>query len=323
MSLSTNIVDAVSSIASSDEGFFNVVCDHIYKPRPPPTNSTPKPMPSPSIRASLSQDHFYIQNDAVNDLPKVETPQINMFNNSREGNRLIREIYRKEALGQDPHSPNPKMMPFRLLACIFEFSSNSQRFTVLDKEYHFLSLNKKELLEHPIVEEYMSEWIISHLGGIPETNPTYEDRTFTAYLDEDGDKVSCACSHTIHDLCYIQNIKNGNVLRIGDDCINKFGNTDMKRFINHVYDELNVTKCKKCSRFRQRRTDCYFCSIEQCPSCKAIKNKELPCHVCKTCDKCGQLYVRQNIVCQNCLKRSLTVPLERDRKLDFSGIKIY
>ncbi|MFA5049814.1 MAG: hypothetical protein WC501_02295 [Candidatus Micrarchaeia archaeon] len=61
----------------------------------------------------------------------------------------------------------------------------------------------------------------------------------------DKERSHCICGHEIHQRCFIKNIRNNNILTVGNCCIRKFGKTIRKKNVNKiVYLEHFLQKCK-------------------------------------------------------------------------------
>ena len=87
---------------------------------------------------------------------------------------------------------------------------------------------------------------------------------------------SCVCSHVINDCRYYENRLNHDVLRIGNECINKFSDTEMCRQ-NKIVNKI-MRKCWGC----KERVVCTKIRGGYCPTC--VKGREgLYKRVCLSC----------------------------------------
>jgi hypothetical protein len=95
-----------------------------------------------------------------------------------------------------------------------------------------------------------------------------------------NDSTFCICSHIIHELHYIKNKLNGNVLRIGRDCIDKIKNDELKIGFDKYIREFDYNKKKT----KQNKTGKY----RQCECCRKYRiniNKNINITKCKTCNE--------------------------------------
>lgn len=98
-------------------------------------------------------------------------------------------------------------------------------------------------------------------------------------VGEDHDSY-CICSHYIHELYFIVNRINGNILRTGNVCIKKLGDKRLKRSVTIQKRKRDYKKngsgkfkmCVECLKFRiprqQHRTVCGKCSHDLKPKPK-------------------------------------------------------
>jgi len=139
---------------------------------------------------------------------------------------------------------------------------------------------------------------------------------WSMYYVSDSQQVSsfCICSHTISSEYFVRNEHNGNILRIGSECINKFMNDETKQEADVLRRQLNYKKagndihrmcanchrhsipkeepiwktvCKSCFKKGERSTDpLILADGRECSSChKMLISKQEPdwkttCHPC-------------------------------------------
>lgn len=66
------------------------------------------------------------------------------------------------------------------------------------------------------------------------------------------ERTFCICSHTIHYLFYEDNTLNGNIIRVGNECIKKFGNelmkAEAKRLMKNLKYKGDKRECITCHK---------------------------------------------------------------------------
>lgn len=135
----------------------------------------------------------------------IQPPEIDMLNNEPAGQGLIIEHYRYLDL-----KPSSKTMPICLIETFLWFSSKRQTFH---------DVIAAGLVPEAYIPELIDKEWDAHLFLPTEEieNDLLEDDV------EAREKHYCACSHIIISIFYVRNRYNGNVLQVGDDCIDKFG----------------------------------------------------------------------------------------------------
>lgn len=153
----------------------------------------------------------------------------------------------------------------------------------------------KSLWIHPGASKYMQEnfnTVLLHHSESKDPKIAIVEWSFYANTT-DGEGRTCICSHVIHDMFYIINSVNGNILRVGNDCINKLYKSsdldlDIKEFIKrkrYTGDRLWCRGCHRHNIMPEKNwvsvcTPCWKAGIEpefssadkyfyrQCKSCK-------------------------------------------------------
>jgi len=185
---------------------------------------------------------------------------------------------------------------------------------LLKKESEINALMREEQYEQLLEELYIQEGISTkHQGSMPlkfmtaimrystlrltpskcqeeELNDKYQQaileysllKSTTSGIDneEDLNEHYCCCSHPIHELYYVINKYNGNILLIGNDCINKFCPDNLQNMAHKLKKSLR--RCKYCSNVG--KVDEMFSGF--CQDCvnKGYHNQKLK-RACQTCLK--------------------------------------
>lgn len=123
--------------------------------------------------------------------------------------------------------------------------------------------------------------------------------TYRVKTDEDDDEETfCCCSHTIHDLYFIKNKVNDNVLRVGSECIHKFLPLEAEKDATILRKQLHYQKSGS-----GKHRMCYSCHRNSIPITEPKWN-----NTCKKCQKSGLIAETKNIIqlngreCSECHK---------------------
>jgi hypothetical protein len=126
---------------------------------------------------------------------------------------------------------------------IVEEGETQRKNIVFKKMLRYFSIDKKNYKNASL------EWDV-------RTDLTQE------YVEDDIIYCQCICTHIIHELHFIENKHNGNILMVGRDCVKKIDNNSLQQtFDKHIrdldYQKTGKTisrQCNGCHKFKIRNT---------------------------------------------------------------------
>src|SRR4029079_1108827 len=112
----------------------------------------------------------------------------------------------------------------------------------------------------------------------------------------------CICSHWIKEMIYVDNIKNGNRLIVGNCCIDKFGSKELKsdaKIILGDRKEHKLKRCKNCCQFKIYNDDdvCKSCEPKISEEYKRVYKDTLETFCSEGCKKLAN----NGALCDDCI----------------------
>jgi len=135
----------------------------------------------------------------------------------------------------------------------------------------------------------------------PELRSQWE--IVTTLLPKDESSAFCICGHLITRKYYIRNKYNGNILRIGHECIMKLGvDTDLKEDVEayRLYEQRDKRKrrqCLSCGKYRigvtqpSFKTQCRGCFRDKSSLNKLLVHLQQEGKIVKACETCQQEFL--------------------------------
>lgn len=126
---------------------------------------------------------------------------------------------------------------------------------------------------------------------------SYFDKTDGFVEDQElAEQSQCICSHVIYEVYWIKNNKNKNLLAVGNDCIKKFGNDQLKGAVEIAH------KHKKYLKSGGNKKQCLGCGNHKISAKKSWQN------LCKKCFSSGSMKLKvspknlatDNVPCPKC-----------------------
>lgn len=115
------------------------------------------------------------------------------------------------------------------------------------------------------------------------------------FIDNESDNTWCVCSQkNIHDVYFIQNKHNGNILRTGCDCIEKVTKDNPESKLG-----IDVGDIAKQAEYRKRHKN-ITPQHRMCPSCKwyRIRVRDIDRTHCECCIENGDINMRSMVLIQ-------------------------
>lgn len=192
--------------------------------------------------------------------------EIDMLNNPQNGDELLKSLHLES---------NATNMPNKFMVSILRFSHNEGecidfKGKIKVDDPNFLNLFKISL----------EQWeIILHRN--PDNEEISDDKEYDDdYVDNSLSR--CCCSHIIHEIFYMYNKKTHNLLSVGNCCVKKFGNDQMKDEINQL--ESAYRKCKSCNCYR-KADDCVSGICKLCLNSNDTLKRDAKHRCCTICKK--------------------------------------